>query len=56
MPLDGDTRSAWAVRTADGDFEFRRTEYDVQRAADAYRQLGGDFGELAARRIERGSD
>ena len=56
MPLDGDTRSAWAVRTARGDFEFRRTEYDAQRAADAYRQLGGDFGELAARRIERGSD
>jgi hypothetical protein len=34
----------------------RRTEYDVQRAADAYRELGGDFGEFAARRIERGSD
>src|SRR6476661_8336231 len=24
MPLDGDTRSAWAVRTDDGEFEFRR--------------------------------
>jgi predicted phosphodiesterase len=56
MPLDGDTRSAWAVRTDDGELEFRRTEYDVQRAADAYRRLGGDFGQLAARRIERGSD
>jgi predicted phosphodiesterase len=56
MPLDGDTRSAWAVRTDDGEFEFRRTEYDVQRAADAYRELGSDFGEFAARRIERGSD
>ena len=54
MPLDGDVRSAWA--TWDGDFEFRRTEYDVERAAAAYRTIGGDFGEFAARRIERGSD
>ena len=56
MPLDGDTRSAWAVRYDDGQFEFRRTEYDNQRAAVAYRKLGGEFGEFAARRLERGSD
>lgn len=54
MPLDGDTRAAWA--TFDGDFAFRRTEYDVQRAAEAYRRLGGDFGEFMANRILRGSD
>jgi diadenosine tetraphosphatase ApaH/serine/threonine PP2A family protein phosphatase len=54
MPLDGDVRAAWA--TWDGDFTFRRTEYDVERAAAAYRSMGGDFGEFAARRIERGSD
>ena len=54
MPLDGDVRAAWA--TWDSDFEFRRTEYDVARAAAGYRSLGGDFGEFAARRIERGSD
>ncbi|HYZ18158.1 MAG TPA: metallophosphoesterase family protein [Gaiellaceae bacterium] len=54
MPLDGDVRAAWA--TWDGDFEFRRTEYDVARAAAGYRSLGGDFGEFAAQRIERGSD
>jgi predicted phosphodiesterase len=54
MPLDGDVRSAWG--TWDGDFEFRRTEYDVARAAAGYRSMGGDFGEFAARRIERGSD
>jgi predicted phosphodiesterase len=54
MPLDGDRRSAWA--TFDGDFSFRRTEYDTQKAADAYRALGGDFGEMAASRIECGSD
>ena len=54
MPLDSDVRAAWA--TWDGDFEFRRTEYDVARAAAGYRSMGGDFGEFAARRIERGSD
>jgi len=54
MPLDGDVRSAWA--TWDGDFEFRRTEYDVEKAAAGYRGLGGGFGEMAAKRIERGSD
>jgi len=54
MPLDGDVRGAWA--TWDGDFEFRRTEYDVARAAAGYRSMGGDFGEFAATRIERGSD
>lgn len=54
MPLDGDVRSAWA--TWDGDFQFRRTEYDVERAAAAYRSMGGDFGEFAAKRIEKGSD
>ncbi len=54
MPLDGDTRAAWA--TFDGDFTFRRTEYDKQKAADAYRAMGGDFGDMVAGRIERGSD
>jgi len=54
MPLDGDVRAAWA--TWDGDFTFRRSEFDVERAAAAYRALGGRFGEIAARRIERGSD
>jgi hypothetical protein len=54
MPLDGDTRAAWA--TVEGDFVLRRTEYDVRRAADAYRALGGRVGEFMGRRIERGSD
>jgi len=54
MPLDGDVRAAWAIW--DGDFEFRRTQYDVERAVAGYRSLGGDFGEFAANRILRGSD
>src|SRR5437763_320676 len=56
MPLDGDRRAAWAVRGDHGEFAFRRTEYDVERAAAAYRAMGGEFGEFAAIRIERGSD
>ena len=56
MPLDGDRRAAWAVRNDDGEFEFRRTEYDVEKAAAGYRSMGGEFGEFAARRIVRGSD
>ncbi|HET7857540.1 MAG TPA: metallophosphoesterase family protein [Gaiellaceae bacterium] len=54
MPLDGDVRAAWA--TWDGDFEFRRRDYDVARAAAGYRSLGGEFAEFAAQRIEKGSD
>lgn len=56
MPLDGDTRAAWVVRDDEGRFDFRRTEYDNERSADAYRGLGGGFGEMVARRLERGSD
>lgn len=54
MPLDGDRRAAWALRG--DDFEFRRTEYDVERAAAAFRAMGGDFGKFAAARLEKGSD
>jgi predicted phosphodiesterase len=56
MPLDGDARGAWAVRLDDGAFEFRRTEYDVERAAAAWRSLASPWSEMAATRIERGSD
>lgn len=59
MPLDGDVRAAWALRPDGGDFEFRRTEYDVARQAAAYRALPDEYGEVRefmARRIERGSD
>jgi putative phosphoesterase len=56
MPLDGDRRAAWAIRREEGEFEFRRTDYDVDAAAAAYSRMGGGFGEMAAKRIERGSD
>jgi len=59
MPLDGDVHAAWALRPDGGDFELRRTEYDVARQIAAYRALSDEYGEmreLFARRIERGSD
>ena len=56
MPLDGDRRAAWAVSGRPAEFGFRRCEYDVERAAAAFRSMSGDFGEFAARRLERGSD
>ena len=56
MPLDGDRRGAYALWHDDGEFEFRRVEYDVERVAAAWRARGGPFGELAAQRVERGSD
>jgi diadenosine tetraphosphatase ApaH/serine/threonine PP2A family protein phosphatase len=56
MPLDGDVRAAYALRRDDGEFEFRRVEYDVEQAAAAYEALEGGFGKMAAERIRRGSD
>jgi diadenosine tetraphosphatase ApaH/serine/threonine PP2A family protein phosphatase len=54
MPLDGDVRAAWA--TWNGDFDFRRTEYDFERAAAAYRAMTGELAEFAANRILKGAD
>jgi hypothetical protein len=56
MPLDGDVRAAYALREDDGEFELRRVEYDVERAAQDWDRVGGTFGTFAARRIRRGSD
>ncbi|MDX6406961.1 MAG: hypothetical protein QOE13_32 [Gaiellaceae bacterium] len=56
MPLDGDVRAAYALRSDDGDFEFRRVEYDFERAAQAWEKVGGTFGMSAAQRLRRGSD
>jgi predicted phosphodiesterase len=54
MPLDGDNRAAWAVRREDGEFEFRRTEYDVERAAAKVREY--DWGDRVAGRLVNGRD
>jgi predicted phosphodiesterase len=54
MPLDRDTRAAWA--SWDGsDFAMHRTEYDVERVIAAARSLG-DWGERMIRRYTNASD
>jgi diadenosine tetraphosphatase ApaH/serine/threonine PP2A family protein phosphatase len=53
-PLDGDTTAAWALYEH-GEINFRRTVYDVERAA-AQMQFYGEWAEPIAYRIERGSD
>lgn len=53
-PLDGDPRAAWALYQ-DGEIGFRRTAYDVERAAAKMRSYG-DWAEPIVRRIEQGSD
>jgi len=56
MPLDGDVRAAYALRSDAGEFEFRRVEYDVERAARDWETVGGTFATFAAQRVRRGSD
>jgi predicted phosphodiesterase len=54
MPLDGDTRAAWA--SWDGaDFTFHRTDYDIERTVAAARSLG-DWGDLMIHRYTNASD
>lgn len=54
MPLDRDTRAAWA--SWDGsDFAFHRTEYDLDRAIAAARGMG-EWGERIAQRYTKASD
>jgi len=54
MPLDRDTRAAWA--SWDGsDFAFHRTEYDLDRAIAAARGMG-EWGERIVQRYTKASD
>ncbi len=55
MPLDGDVRAAYALRRDDGEWEFRRVEYDIERAATAWENLPG-WGPQVAQRLRKGSD
>jgi predicted phosphodiesterase len=54
MPLDGDTRAAWAL-WRDGELELRRTAYDVEPAIGKMREYEGDWPALVAERLERGA-
>jgi diadenosine tetraphosphatase ApaH/serine/threonine PP2A family protein phosphatase len=53
-PLDGDIRAAWALYD-DGEIAFRRTVYDVERAAAKMRSHG-TWADPIAYRLEHGSD
>ena len=54
VPLDGDTRAAYALMSQDGEVEHRRVEYDAPASAAALRErFDGEFAEVVARRIER---
>ena len=52
IPLDGDRRAAWALRSPDGEIELRRTEYDSgagDRASPRDRNGVGGVRRAAAR-------
>ena len=53
IPLDGDTRTAYALLHEDGRVELRRAEYDAAASATALRErFSGEFAGVIARRIE----
>lgn len=54
MPLDADTRAAWAIRPEQGEIEFRRTAYDIAPAVAKLREY--DWGERIAQRLLHAQD
>jgi len=54
MPLDGDTRAAWASWNGT-DFTLHRTEYDVERLIEAARDMG-EWSETLVHRYTYASD
>jgi diadenosine tetraphosphatase ApaH/serine/threonine PP2A family protein phosphatase len=53
LPFDGDTRAAYALVQDDGTIEHRRVEYDHAASAARVRELGSEWGETVAHRLER---
>jgi diadenosine tetraphosphatase ApaH/serine/threonine PP2A family protein phosphatase len=55
VPLDGDTRAAYALLHDGGEIEHRRVDYDAPASAAALRERfeRAEFAEVVARRIER---
>jgi predicted phosphodiesterase len=53
MPFDGDPRAAYALIHDDGTLEHRRVAYDHAASARRVRDLGGEWAETVARRIEQ---
>jgi len=53
LPLDGDTRAAYALLHDDG-IELRRVTYDVDEGVTALRAVGEPWGDEIAGRLARG--
>jgi diadenosine tetraphosphatase ApaH/serine/threonine PP2A family protein phosphatase len=53
LPFDGDPRAGYALVHDDGRVEHRRVEYDHAATAARVRELGGEWSETVARRIEQ---
>lgn len=56
IPMDGDTRAAYALVNADGELQLRRVEYDAGPSIAALRERyhGAPWAKRSARRIETG--
>jgi diadenosine tetraphosphatase ApaH/serine/threonine PP2A family protein phosphatase len=52
IPLDGDRRAAWALRSPDGTIELRRTAYDTDAVVARLREIGMEWAEFASRQLE----
>jgi diadenosine tetraphosphatase ApaH/serine/threonine PP2A family protein phosphatase len=52
MPMDGESRAAWAILHDDGLVEPRRVAYDFEAVVAALREVGAPWAERSARRIE----
>jgi putative phosphoesterase len=53
LPFDGDPRAAYALVHEDGTVEHRRVAYDHAATAARLRELGGEWTETVARRVEQ---
>lgn len=53
LPLDGDTRAAYALVNPQGEVELRRVQYDHGHAAAALRERGEPWADAIAQRLER---
>ena len=56
LPLDGDRRAAWALRTPDGAIELRRTAYDATPSINRLHEIGSEWAESIALMLEHAED
>ena len=56
LPLDGDRRAAWALRTPDGAIELRRTEYDAAPSIERLREIGSGWADAVAIMLEHAEE